>query len=125
VYNPFVFPVGETAILRGWHWVLAIGNPFGLDTSVKSASSAVVVTVHLGPYTTSCQSMPAINLGNSRGALPSTSWIVTSIQRRIQVQIELRFTSSVLVALVWVTLRSKVQDRVRGRARRHHLHLGR
>jgi len=59
---------GDSDAARVGDWVLAIGNPFGLDATVTSGIiSGRGRNVHLGPYDDFLQIDAAINLGNSGG----------------------------------------------------------
>ncbi|MBO0739745.1 MAG: trypsin-like peptidase domain-containing protein, partial [Alphaproteobacteria bacterium] len=59
---------GDSDTVRIGDWVLAIGNPFGLDATVTSGIiSGRGRNVHLGPYDDFLQIDAAINLGNSGG----------------------------------------------------------
>jgi serine protease Do len=60
---------GDSDTARVGDWVVAIGNPFGLDATVSSGIiSGRGRDIHLGPYDDFLQIDAAINLGNS-GAL--------------------------------------------------------
>jgi serine protease Do len=59
---------GDSDVVRVGDWVLAIGNPFGLDATVTSGIiSGRGRNMHLGPYDDFLQIDAAINLGNSGG----------------------------------------------------------
>jgi len=59
---------GDSDAARVGDWVLAIGNPFGLDATVTSGIiSGRGRDMHLGPYDDFLQIDAAINLGNSGG----------------------------------------------------------
>jgi serine protease Do len=59
---------GDSDTVRVGDWVLAIGNPFGLDATVTSGIiSGRGRNMHLGPYDDFLQIDAAINLGNSGG----------------------------------------------------------
>jgi serine protease Do len=59
---------GDSDTARVGDWVVAIGNPFGLDASVSSGIiSGRGRDMHLGPYDDFLQIDAAINLGNSGG----------------------------------------------------------
>jgi serine protease Do len=59
---------GDSDTARVGDWVLAIGNPFGLDTTVTSGIiSGRGRNIHLGSYDDFLQIDAAINLGNSGG----------------------------------------------------------
>jgi serine protease Do len=62
--------LGDSDALRVGDWVLAIGNPFGLASSVSSGIlSARARDIHAGPYDDFLQTDAAINPGNSGGPL--------------------------------------------------------
>ncbi|WP_426733324.1 Do family serine endopeptidase [Myxococcus faecalis] len=66
---PFV-PLGDSDALRVGDPVMAIGNPFGLDSSVSAGIlSARARDIHSGPYDDFLQTDAAINPGNSGGPL--------------------------------------------------------
>jgi serine protease Do len=59
---------GDSDTARVGDWVLAIGNPFGLDNTVSSGIiSARGRDIHAGPYDDFLQIDAAINRGNSGG----------------------------------------------------------
>jgi serine protease Do len=59
---------GDSDDARVGDWVLAVGNPFGLDDSVSSGIiSARSRDIHAGPYDDFLQIDAAINRGNSGG----------------------------------------------------------
>ena len=62
--------LGDSARLRVGDWLLAIGNPFGLSTSVSlGILSATARDLGSGPYDEFLQTDAAINPGNSGGPL--------------------------------------------------------
>ncbi|NTX06218.1 MULTISPECIES: Do family serine endopeptidase [Myxococcus] len=66
---PFV-PLGDSDAVRVGDAVMAIGNPFGLDSSVSAGIlSARARDIHSGPYDDFLQTDAAINPGNSGGPL--------------------------------------------------------
>ena len=66
---PFV-ALGDSDAVRVGDFVLAIGNPFGLASSVSSGIlSARARDIHAGPYDDFLQTDAAINPGNSGGPL--------------------------------------------------------
>ncbi|MBF5045382.1 PDZ domain-containing protein [Aggregicoccus sp. 17bor-14] len=66
---PFV-KLGDSDALRVGDWVVAIGNPFGLSSSVSAGIlSARARDIHAGPYDDFLQTDAAINPGNSGGPL--------------------------------------------------------
>lgn len=61
---------GDSETLRIGEWVMAIGNPFGLGSSVSAGIvSAVKRDINAGPYDSFIQTDAAINRGNSGGPL--------------------------------------------------------
>ena len=65
-----VAKLGDSAQMRVGDWVLAIGNPFGLASSVSvGIVSALDRNIHAGPYDQFLQTDAAINPGNSGGPL--------------------------------------------------------
>ena len=71
--NPTNLPVaklGDSDSLRVGEWVVAIGNPFGLASSVSAGIiSARARNIGAGPYDEFLQTDAAINPGNSGGPL--------------------------------------------------------
>ncbi|MBX5483534.1 MAG: Do family serine endopeptidase [Myxococcaceae bacterium] len=66
---PFV-KLGDSDAMKVGDYVLAIGNPFGLASSVSSGIlSARARDIHAGPYDDFLQTDAAINPGNSGGPL--------------------------------------------------------
>ncbi|MBK7858324.1 MAG: trypsin-like peptidase domain-containing protein [Archangiaceae bacterium] len=62
--------LGDSAAMRVGDWVVAIGNPFGLASSVSSGIiSATERKIGAGPYDQFLQTDAAINPGNSGGPL--------------------------------------------------------
>jgi serine protease Do len=62
--------LGDSDGLRVGDWVVAIGNPFGLTSSVSTGIiSAKARNINLGPYDDFLQTDAAINPGNSGGPL--------------------------------------------------------
>ena len=65
-----VVRLGDSAALEVGEWVLAIGNPFGLDHTVTSGIvSAKGRRIGTGPYNNFIQTDASINPGNSGGPL--------------------------------------------------------
>ncbi|MCL2626884.1 MAG: Do family serine endopeptidase [Cystobacterineae bacterium] len=65
-----VVKLGDSAGMRVGDWVLAIGNPFGLASSVSlGIVSALDRNIQAGPYDQFLQTDAAINPGNSGGPL--------------------------------------------------------
>ena len=66
---PFV-KLGNSDAMKVGDWVLAIGNPFGLASSVSAGIiSATARNINVGPYDQFLQTDAAINPGNSGGPL--------------------------------------------------------
>ena len=77
-------PVGNSDDLRVGDWVLAIGNPFGLDNTVTAGIvSAIGRKIDQGPYDNFIQTDAAINPGNSGGPLLNTRGEVVGINTAI------------------------------------------
>ena len=80
---PFV-RFGDSARARVGDWVVAIGNPFGLDGTV---TAGIVSALHrpseLGPYTRFIQTDAAINQGNSGGPMFDLSGNVIGVNSQI------------------------------------------
>jgi serine protease Do len=65
-----VAPLGDSDALRVGDWVLAVGNPFGLNNSVTAGIvSAKGRVIGAGPYDDFIQTDAPINPGNSGGPL--------------------------------------------------------
>jgi serine protease Do len=65
-----VVPLGDSEALRVGDWVVAIGNPFGLNSSVSlGIVSAKARDIEAGPFDDFLQTDAAINPGNSGGPL--------------------------------------------------------
>jgi serine protease Do len=63
-------PLGDSDRLQVGEWVLAIGNPFGLDDTVTAGIvSAIGRHIGAGPYDNFIQTDASINPGNSGGPL--------------------------------------------------------
>ncbi|HWP64625.1 MAG TPA: DegQ family serine endoprotease [Candidatus Limnocylindria bacterium] len=77
-------PMGNSDELKVGDWVLAIGNPFGLDNTVTAGIvSAVGRKIDQGPYDNFIQTDAAINPGNSGGPLLNTRGEVVGINTAI------------------------------------------
>src|SRR6516225_3637035 len=75
---------GDSDTVRVGDWVLAIGNPFGLDNTVSSGIiSARGRDIHAGPYDDFLQIDAAINRGNSGGPTFDLSGDVIGINTAI------------------------------------------
>ncbi|MFP2913716.1 S1C family serine protease, partial [Pyxidicoccus sp. 3LFB2] len=65
-----VVRLGDSEVLRVGDWVVAIGNPFGLGSSVSlGIVSAKARNIEAGPFDEFLQTDAAINPGNSGGPL--------------------------------------------------------
>ncbi len=65
-----VVRLGDSGAMRVGDWAIAIGNPFGLASSVSlGIVSALDRNIHAGPYDQFLQTDAAINPGNSGGPL--------------------------------------------------------
>jgi serine protease Do len=75
---------GDSDTARVGDWVLAVGNPFGLDDTVSSGIiSARGRDIHAGPYDDFLQIDAAINRGNSGGPTFSLDGAVIGINTAI------------------------------------------
>lgn len=85
--NPSNLPVaklGDSDSLRVGEWVVAIGNPFGLASSVSAGIvSARARNIGAGPYDDFLQTDAAINPGNSGGPLFNMNGEVVGINTAI------------------------------------------
>src|SRR5438445_7946838 len=76
--------LGESDDLKVGQWVVAIGNPFGLENTVTAGIvSAVGRHINQGPYDNFIQTDAAINPGNSGGPLLNTKGEVVGINTAI------------------------------------------
>ena len=77
-------PLGDSDKIRVGDWVLAIGNPFGLEETVtKGIISATGRAIGSGPYDNFLQTDAPINPGNSGGPLINLSGEVIGINTAI------------------------------------------
>lgn len=78
-------PLGNSAELRVGEWVLAIGNPFGLDSSVTAGivSAKGRSIQRRNPYDDFIQTDAAINPGNSGGPLVNLRGQVVGVNTAI------------------------------------------
>jgi len=77
-------PLGDSATVRPGDWVVAIGNPFGLEHTVTAGIvSAKGRNIGQGPYDDFIQTDAAINPGNSGGPLLNLSGEVIGINTAI------------------------------------------
>lgn len=75
---------GDSDALKVGEWVLAIGNPFGLDHSVTSGIlSAKGRNIRMGPFDNFLQTDASINPGNSGGPLLNMAGQVIGINTAI------------------------------------------
>ncbi len=76
--------LGDSNSLRVGEWVVAIGNPFGLENTVTAGIvSAMGRHINQGPYDNFIQTDAAINPGNSGGPLLNTKGEVVGINTAI------------------------------------------
>jgi len=75
-------PVGDPARLRKGQWVLAIGSPFGLDSTV-TAGIVSAIGRDTGEYLPFIQTDVAVNPGNSGGPLLNLQGEVVGINSQI------------------------------------------
>lgn len=79
-----VLPFGDSDKMRVGDWVLAIGNPFGLEHTVtKGIISATGRVIGAGPYDNFLQTDAPINPGNSGGPLINLNGEVIGINTAI------------------------------------------
>jgi serine protease Do len=75
-----VAPLGNSDELKVGEWVMAIGNPFGLEQTVTAGVvSAKWRKLGMGPYEDFIQTDAAINQGNSGGPLFNTGGEVVGV----------------------------------------------
>ncbi len=76
--------LGDSEAVRPGDWVVAMGNPFGLDGTVTAGIvSARNRTIGQGPYDDFIQIDAAINTGNSGGPLFATDGTVVGVNSAI------------------------------------------
>jgi serine protease Do len=80
----FALPLGDSAAVRPGEWVIAIGNPFGLEHTVTAGIvSAKHRVIGQGSYDDYIQTDAAINPGNSGGPLLNLKGEVIGINTAI------------------------------------------
>lgn len=83
-HNLPVIELGDSEALRVGQWVVAIGNPFGLEHTVTAGIvSAKGRTIGSGPYDDFIQTDASINPGNSGGPLLDMNGRVVGINTAI------------------------------------------
>jgi serine protease Do len=76
--------LGDSEQIKVGQWVVAIGNPFGLENTVTAGIvSALARHINQGPYDSFIQTDAAINPGNSGGPLLNTKGEVVGINTAI------------------------------------------
>ena len=75
-------PIGDSAQLQKGQWVLAIGSPFGLDSTVTSGIVSAI-NRDTGDYLPFIQSDVAVNPGNSGGPLINLAGQVVGVNSQI------------------------------------------
>jgi len=79
---PFV-KFGDSTRARVGDWVVAIGNPFGLDGTVTAGIVSAVHRAGIGPYDRFIQTDASINRGNSGGPMFDLNGNVIGINSQI------------------------------------------
>ncbi len=75
-------PIGDSESLKKGQWVLAIGSPFGLDSTVTSGIVSAI-NRDTGDYLPFIQTDVAVNPGNSGGPLINLSGEVVGVNSQI------------------------------------------
>ncbi len=94
--------LGDSRRLRAGDWVLAVGNPFGLSSSVSLGIISALARHLGGPYDDFLQTDAAINPGNSGGPLFDLRGEVVGIATAVPVAAGIGFAvpSSVVLELL-------------------------
>ncbi len=77
-----ILPIGDAKLLKKGQWVLAIGSPFGLDSTVTSGIISALGR-DTGDYLPFIQTDVAVNPGNSGGPLLNMKGEVVGINSQI------------------------------------------
>lgn len=77
-----ILPIGDAKLLKKGQWVLAIGSPFGLDSTVTSGIVSALGR-DTGDYLPFIQTDVAVNPGNSGGPLLNMKGEVVGINAQI------------------------------------------
>jgi len=75
-------PIGDSKLLKKGQWVLAIGSPFGLDSTV-TAGIVSAINRDTGDYLPFIQTDVAVNPGNSGGPLMNLAGEVVGVNSQI------------------------------------------
>ena len=82
IHNATPLPIGNSNDLKKGQWVLAIGSPFGLDSTV-TAGIVSAINRNTGDYLPFIQTDVPVNPGNSGGPLINLSGEVVGINSQI------------------------------------------
>ena len=82
IKNAYFLPIGDIEILKKGNWVIAIGSPFGLESTV---TSGIISSINrdTGEYLKYIQTDAAVNPGNSGGPLLNVFGEVIGINSQI------------------------------------------
>lgn len=80
--NLHALPIGDSNVLKKGQWVLAIGSPFGLDSTVTSGIVSAI-NRDTGDYLPFIQTDVAVNPGNSGGPLINLAGEVVGVNSQI------------------------------------------
>ena len=84
LYEVITLEFGDSAKLKVGQWVMAIGNPFGLENTVTvGIISAMGRIIGAGPFDNFIQTDASINPGNSGGPLLDLEGHVIGVNTRI------------------------------------------